>query len=813
MSTSIRSSSRTLTTLCLVFATLAVLLVPRSAGASQAGRLDGTVRDATGGAVVGARVETTVSGQPRTVVTDAEGRYQFGNLPDGTYHVTATHTGMAPVAADVTVSGGATTQDLAFGSVVVSEDVSVTGVAPGATLNTPTAAASRLGLTARETPATITVMTFAESQARGLGTTTETLSRVPGVQISNVPSTFAASMRGFTAQAVSTLFDGTRQTTSTMVMRNFDSWTFDRVEVLKGPASVLYGEGALAGAVNFVSKRPDFSRAHSEGLLSFGSLRNPRMAIGTTGPLGSGTRAAYRADVVFNRSNGYIADANSQLFDASAAVDVRLKPGATLSLSFDHFRDNYDSAYWGTPLIAASLARDASDVVTDSRGFVLDRQLKDSNFEFADSITRSHSTWLRARLDWRLSPSWRLVNEAYGYRAQREWKNTDTYGFDATRGLVTRAVSAITHYHDFFGNRLMLASDRRFGSRRNRLSVGVEANHNHFLMPRRFGTTASVDPFAPVRGSFPAITAENFPGAGNFVDFTTDIGMVSGFAEEAFSLAPRVTLVGGFRYDHLMLDRVVKDYNAGTTTPFDRTFEPLSGRGGIVVDVVRDTQLFAQYTSAVAPVSTVPIISQTNARFDLTTGKSWEGGIKSTLGEGRVEATASVFRVAQRNILTRDPNNANITIQGGRQSSTGVELAVSTSVTPALRVDANAVFLNAQFDELVEAGGLNRAGNVPTNVPERTAGLWVTYRFSDHPLVVSAGVRGQGRYFANNANTIRIRGYALVDAQASWRVGNGDFTVRGKNLTNTFYVDWALTANQVMIGMPRVVEAAYQFRF
>ncbi len=784
-----------------------------TAAAAQSGQIAGTVRDATGGAVVGARVDLTVAGQNRTATTDAEGRYRFDTVPDGAHRVTATHTGMAPVTADVTVASGAATLDLTFGSVVVSEDVSVTGIAPGATLNTPTAAASRLGLTARETPATVTVMTFAESQARGLGTTTEALTRVPGVQVSNIPATFAASMRGFTAQAISTLFDGTRQTTSTMVMRNFDSWTFERIEVLKGPASVLYGEGALAGAVNFVSKRPDFSRRSGEGLISFGSLRNPRLALGTTGPIGDGARAAYRADVVFNRSNGYIADADSQLFDASAAVDVRLTPAATLSLSVDHFRDNYDSPYWGTPLIAASLARDASDVVSDSRGLVLDRRLKESNFEVADAITRSHSTWLRARLDWRISPSWRLVNDAYGYRAQREWKGADTYGFDTTRGLVTRASTGITHYHDFFGNRLMLASDRRFGSRRNRLSVGVEANHNHFFMPRRFGTTTSVDPFAPVRGSFPAITAANFPGAGNFVDFTTDITMMSGFAEEAFTLAPRVTLVGGFRYDRLLLDRVVKDYNAGTTTPFDRTFEPLSGRGGVVVDVVKDTQLFAQYTSAVAPVSTVPIISQTNARFDLTTGKSWEGGVKSTLGGGRLETTASVFRVAQSNILTRDPNNANITIQGGRQSSTGVELAVTTNVTPAFRIDANAVLLKAQFDELIEAGGIDRTGNVPTNVPERSAGIWATYRFIDYPLVVSAGVRGQGRYFANNANTVRIGGYALLDAQASWRVGNGDVTVRGKNLTNRFYVDWGLTANQVMIGMPRVVEAAYQFRF
>jgi len=758
-------------------------------------------------------VEVVVAGQVRTVVADGEGRYRMENVPDGSHRITASFPNMSSVSATAVVSGGSITVDLALGNPVVREDVSVTGVAPAATLDSPTAAASRLGLTARETPASLSVITSTAMQARGLGTTVEALTRVPGVSASNIPSTFATSIRGFTLAAVSTLFDGTRQTTSTMVMRNFDSWTFDRIEVLKGPASVLYGEGALAGAINFVSKRPDFSRRRSEALVSFGSLRNPRTAVGTTGPIGDGTRAAYRADVVFNRSDGYIADTDFQAFDASAAVDVKLGTRATMSLSVDHFRDDYNSAYWGTPLIASSLARDASTVVTDSRGYVLDRAMKDSNFEFADAVTRSHNTWMRARLDWRLTGGWRVVNEAYGYRALREWKTSDTYGFDSTRSLVTRLSTGITHYHDFFGNRLTLASDHRLRGRRNRLTVGVEANHNHFLMPRRFGTTTSVDPFVPARDTFPAITSDNFPGAGSFVDFTTDLNLVSAFAEEAFSLAPRVMLVGGLRYDHLLVDRTVKDYNTGTTTPFDRTFEPMSGRGGLVVDIVRDTQMFAQYTSAVAPVSTVPIISQTNARFDLTSGKAWEGGVKSTLGQGRFEMTAAVFRVAQSNILTRDPNNANVTIQGGRQSSTGIELSVAANLTSALRLDANATVMRARFDELVEAGGADRTGNVPTNVPERSAGIWATYRFGNQPLSIGVGVRGQGRYFANNANTTRIGRYTILDAQATWHVGDGDFTVRGKNLTNTFYADWATTANQVMIGMPRVIEATYQFRF
>ena len=210
-----------------LFVALLVLLSFTSIVAAQTtGAIEGTVRDATGAPVAGARVEITVGGRVRTVGSDSVGHYRLDGLPAGTYRVVATHVGLAPATLHATVADAAAPVplDLTLGSVVTAESVSVTGIAPGASLDTPTRSASRLGLTARETPATLNVMTFTEAQARGLATTTEALARVPGVTAANLPSTFATSMRGFTAAAISTLYDGTRSTTSSMVMRNFDSW-------------------------------------------------------------------------------------------------------------------------------------------------------------------------------------------------------------------------------------------------------------------------------------------------------------------------------------------------------------------------------------------------------------------------------------------------------------------------------------------------------------------------------------------------------------------------------------------------------------
>jgi iron complex outermembrane receptor protein len=76
------------------------------------------------------------------------------------------------------------------------------------------------------------------------------------------------------------------------------------------------------------------------------------------------------------------------------------------------------------------------------------------------------------------------------------------------------------------------------------------------------------------------------------------------------------------------------------------------------------------------------------------------------------------------------------------------------------------------------------------------------------------GVRYQGRFFTNNANSTEVRGFTLVDAQVIWRMRSGDITLRGRNLTDTLYADWTgASANQVQLGPPRAVDLSYQIRF
>jgi iron complex outermembrane receptor protein len=523
---------------------------------SASGAIHGSVADATGARLDGVRLEVRLAtGEVRTATSGTDGAYRFDGMSPGRYAVRAERDGFVARQVVVDLGDSAVTLDIVLDTLALTESLTVVGAPAAPMLDAPANTSSRLGLTVRETPATIDVVTFAQAQARGLRSTVEAVATVPSVAVAALPSSPGiTAIRGFTGAAISQLFDGTRITTSTMITRNYDTWSFDRIEILKGPASVLYGEGALAGAINFVPNRPSFSARSTEALISYGTMNTPRLAAGTTGPVGD--RAAYRADMAWMQSDGFVDDSGSGTFAANGALDVRLSSRATLGLAVDHFRDDYTTGYWGTPLVPADVAERPTDIVTDSRGYVLDEALRNVNYNVTDAVVDAYSTWARARLDVALNASWRLQNDAYFYDALRQYRNSEVHTFAPAPDRVTRSTVSITHDHRFYGNRVALASDTRLGGRRNRFLAGLELNRNDFFTPRRFGSTSAVDLRGPARGTFPADTEDAFPGAGNRVDFDSDISLLSLFAEDALTVVPRLTLVGGVRVDRMAVERV-----------------------------------------------------------------------------------------------------------------------------------------------------------------------------------------------------------------------------------------------------------------
>ncbi|MCO8166035.1 TonB-dependent siderophore receptor [Pseudomonas sp. 21LCFQ010] len=672
-----------------------------------------------------------------------------------------------------------------------------------------------MGLTARETPASVETRTQAELQQKGLRTTKEALSDATGVTVGNVPGNPAVvSMRGFTGNTVNVLQDGVRVAASTLTTRDMDTWKYEKVEVLKGPASVLYGEGSLGGTINLVTRKPTLDEQKLEGLLSTGSFGTRRAAIGFNQPLNE--TLALRADASYVRSDSFydVDDQDTTAFNLSTSLLFKPDDDLSMIFAFDHDYDKYDSTYNGSPLVPVSVARNPSGIVSSANGLVIDKSLRRSNYNPDGANSGARSTTLRWTTDYRLNDHWTLNNILSHYTARREFFVSSEQNYVTATGQFARTVQRVSHDHQFWSERISASNDQLIGGFRNRFSVGAEYSFNDMNNPRQNGTTSSVDPWNPQLGIFPGSGAANWPGAGRNVVYQSTMDGSSVFAEDAFNLTDDWLLVGGLRYEDINLRRTIDDVNQGTSQKFHPTYDPFSWRAGLVYNLTPDVQLYAQYSTAVTPVSSLLVISSANGDFDLSKGKSVELGVKASLFNGRTNLTGAVYQIDLEDILTRDPNDSTLTVQGGKQRSRGAELSASTKITSQLRADLGVSVVDARYEDLVEAGGADRSGNHPVNVPHTTANAALIYRFEPLPVTVGAYLKHSSGFYTDTANTYFVNGYTTLDASVSYEMKNATLTLRGRNLTDRFYGEYSgYSATQIYIGAPRSAELSLAFKF
>ncbi len=674
-------------------------------------------------------------------------------------------------------------------------------------LDTKSETGSRLNLSVRETPATLDILTQERFLERGLRTTNEALNSAPGVNAMDTggsPGTI--SMRGFGGNSVSHNYDGVHQP-STMTSRNFDSFAFERVEVLKGPASVLYGEGGIGGSVNYVPKKPLLGVTEFSGLAQYGSLDTYRVAADANAPLSD--KIAVRAVASYAASDGYIDRLKTHSITTNVGLTLAPTDNLNIYLAAEYFRKDDGPIYWGTPLVSAAVAQEPSDLITTANGLVFDLSLRDLNVQYEDAKIRSDSVWLRSQVNWKINNVWTLRNDLSYNNGDRMWFDAESYSFNTTSNLVNRRAIYIRNLLDFWHERLTLSSDGPLFGMRNRFLIGAEYSENYHSQNRLTGAQTQVDPYNLVPGRFPDMIPGNFLGQGNNQDSLADIRTSAIFGENALNITDELLLVLGGRYERMKLDREITDNNLGTVTIFDRVYNPFSYRAGLVYDIVKNTQIYGQYTRGAEATGTLVLISQGNSSFELTKGESAEVGIKSSFWDNRISATVAGFWIRQKDIITRDPDNPNVAIQGGAQSSRGLEFAVSAALTRQLRLDANLSLLDSKYDELIEAGGAVRTGNKPANTPDRIINLFGVYQFDEIPIKLTAGMKHSSDTFGNSANNTLVKGYTLFDASIGYTFDFGDLTARVRNLTNETYLERGGTST-IYLGAPRTFDITFR---
>jgi iron complex outermembrane receptor protein len=217
-------------------------------------------------------------------------------------------------------------------------------------LDEPSSTATRLGVSIRETPASVEVIDQETIRERGKRTVMEALEGGTGLTIGTPggsPGTVTA--RGFEGNSVRFLYDGIPLIDAGMVTRPNGTFNIDRVEVLRGPASVLHGIQGVGAAVNYISRGPSRVREPIDVEAGLGNYRSWRLGAGTGGPVG-GAGLYYRFDASTTRFDSFQIGNRHEYDRLTGSIAYDLAPRMTVSLHVDWLRDEQEDSYWGTPL-------------------------------------------------------------------------------------------------------------------------------------------------------------------------------------------------------------------------------------------------------------------------------------------------------------------------------------------------------------------------------------------------------------------------------------------------------------------------------
>ncbi len=659
-------------------------------------------------------------------------------------------------------------------------------------LNAKTTTASRLGLTALETPASVETLDAETVKLRGDVSIREAVSRTTGfTDISNLGTGNAFSVRGFTGNnSVAQAEDGIRLlTAASTITYPSDTWGYDRFEVLRGSASVLFGDASVGGIINSIRKAPkrDYTL---DALVSAGTQGAYRLGVGGTAPVGE--VAALRIDASAVGGQGYVdmGRYNSQ----KLMTNLEINPGEKLKLNliYDHGDEN-PTRYTGIPL-------------RDGR---IDKHLRDENYNVGDGIQHFVDDRLKAKLAWEISDTLQLTNTAYWFISDRHWRNVEYFSLNTVTQSVNRSgYTEIRHKQKQLGDQLILNGADTLWDRDNKWSIGYEVAKVNFQYFDNFyngnDPSSTVDLNNSNPGSFQTIDP-------TVKDFSSETVQQSLFAEEAYKVTPQWTLSAGLRQDWIKIDHDSKL----TSNDYSTDFAPFSYRFGTTYSLDDNTSVYGQWSRGSDPVSSIVTLRPSNGAFKLTSAQQAEIGLKHVLDNRKGEFTLAIYDITKDDIITRDPNNATLRVQGGQQSSRGVEFSASLLPAEHWRTDFNLAILDARFDKLLEsAGGVNvsRAGNTPSDVPERVANAWLYYQQPDWQAGI--GARLVGARYADNANTSRMPGYTVYDANIAWRA-NAHLTLRAslRNLSDKVYAPVSYDTQQFIIGESRRAEIRAEINY
>ncbi|OWW21762.1 TonB-dependent receptor [Noviherbaspirillum denitrificans] len=656
------------------------------------------------------------------------------------------------------------------------------------TYNPPTASsATKVEAPLRDIPQTVNVVPQTLLRDQGAKSMQDVMKMVPGIGLSHGDGQRdQVTIRGFTAIA-DQFIDGLRD--DAMYFRDLSN--IEQVEIIKGPASVLYGRGSSGGLINRITKKPGTDKSEVSVTVGSWGQRRGEFDVGRNF---EDSGVAFRVTGAIERADSY---RDQQFLDREAispSLSFRLSDQTRLLLQAEYLSDRRVTdfgvpSYRGLPVdVAPGTYYGAANA---------------RNFDYSQADVNA----LGFTLDHRFSDTLSLRNAFRRYTYSLDRNNTLV-------GLVNEAAltaslnrSNVMRDEDGYFNQTELVQKAAFGGMAHQILYGVEFGKQDkdqfFRTQNNIATVSLFNPVAPVV----PFTVTAAPSTNNLGILKT----AGAYVQDLVSLSDQWKAMVGLRYDNFQQE--TQERRVGQPN-LNRTDTAWSPRAGLVYQPTEAQSYYASFSKSFQPSGESFPLAVNNAQIapEETTNK--EVGAKFDFFDGKASATASLFRLERTNIKSTDPAT-NRLVPVGTQRTDGLELTFTGDLSQGWQVWTGYSYLEGKVtSSIARDAGQPVQGKRPTLTPKHAANVWVTKALGDG-FGLGAGVSYVGDRFANPGNTVTLPGYTTVDAMAYYRMGPLDLTLNVMNLFDREYIvsGHGSSANLNLPGAPRSVQLTARYKF
>ncbi|KKY89219.1 ferrichrome transporter [Enterobacter cloacae] len=658
------------------------------------------------------------------------------------------------------------------------------------------ATATKTDTPIEKTPQSVSVVTRAEMDTRQPSSVKEALAYTPGAAVSTRGSSTSYDfviIRGFytPGPTPNNYLDGIKLQGDYYSAAVVDPYMLERVEMMRGPTSVLYGKSNPGGLISMVSKSPT-SEPLKEIQFKMGTDNLFQTGFDFSDSLDDDGIYSYRLTGLA-RSNDQQQDFSKQKRYAIAPV-FSWKPDDKTNLTLRaNIQNDPSMGYYGWLPKEGTVEPlpDGSRVPVNFTDYAPNNTYSRYQRMVGYSFEHSFDDTFTVRQNLRYS--------------QIKTSQQSVYGFGATGNQLTRSIIVSDERYNDFGVDTQLESKFGTGEVAHTLLTGIDYSRLHNDIDNAYGTAPTLDMNNPV------YTDVDFPDAQPFqLNTQHQTGL---YVQDQLEWEKWVATLGG-RYDWSKQATTIRS----SGQKVERNDEQFTWRAGINYLFDNGITPYFSYSESFEPNPSKAWAATPadNVAYAPSKGKQYEAGVKYIPKELPVVVTAAVYELTKTNNLTTDPTNPFAQVAAGEVCSRGVELEAKAAVNANINLTASYTYTDAEYTDDTTYKGLT-----PVQVPKNMASLWGDYTFYEGALsglTLGTGGRYVGSSYGDPDNTFKVGSSTVMDAVVKYdlaRLGlaGSSVAVNVNNLFDREYVASCFNTYGCFWGAERQVVATATFRF